>query len=77
LNQSAALEKLTQETAKFPRWKNFEQPEAADADAKAAATNATNSAVGTPQPPARSGFKLKLGGPKTPATSAAAKGDEE
>jgi ATP-dependent helicase STH1/SNF2 len=72
--QSACLEKLQKETSKFPRWQNFDEPEslADNSSLSAAPTTKNNSAAATPQPPARSGFKLKLGGPKTPATTSAA-----
>jgi len=71
--QRACLDKLREETANFPEWQDFD--ESADG-------NSTRpiSSVGTPQPPQKSGFKLKLGAKGvTPrgGTDSLAQSDEE
>lgn len=57
--QKACLDRLREETAKYPEWADSLDE---STDAGGASTRPVTSAAGTPQPPARSGFKLKLNG---------------
>lgn len=56
------MEKLREETKKHPEWKDFDEETSGDG-----ASTRPMSSVGTPQPPQRSGFKLKLNGARTNA----------
>ncbi|KAK3715437.1 transcriptional regulator [Vermiconidia calcicola] len=62
LIENALLEKLREETANHPEWQDF------DESGDGASTRPISS-VGTPQPPQKSGFKLKLNGARANGTS--------
>jgi len=54
LPQRACLDKLREETADHPDWQDFDEQSADGASTR------PMSSVSTPQPPQKSGFKLKL-----------------
>ena len=59
------LERLREETAKYPEWQDYD-------DSNDGASTRPISSVGTPQPPQRSGFKLKLNGARANGNSSRA-----
>ncbi|KAF2484630.1 chromatin remodeling complex SWI/SNF component SWI2 [Neohortaea acidophila] len=59
LIERACVDKLREETADHPEWQDFDDQTSGDG-----ASTRPISSVSTPQPPQRSGFKLKLGGPR-------------
>jgi ATP-dependent helicase STH1/SNF2 len=63
------MEKLREETAKYPRWQDFDESNSGEGDGD---STRPISSVGTPQPPQRSGFKLKLNGAKLNGNSSRA-----
>ena len=58
------MEKLREETANYPEWQDWDEPASADGG-----STRPISSVGTPQPPQRSGFKLKLNGARANGNS--------
>ena len=61
------MNKLRDETAEHPEWQDFDDQTSADG-----ASTRNISTVGTPQPPQRSGFKLKLNGARANGNSSRA-----
>ena len=62
--QRACIDKLREETAKYPEWQDFDDQTSGDG-----ASTRPISSAGTPQPPQRSGFKLRLNGARTTSTN--------
>lgn len=60
--QKACLDKLREETAKYPEWADWDAENSTEAEGGGTSTRPMSSTTGTPAPPARSGFKLKLNG---------------
>ena len=61
--QNACIQKLREETENYPEWQDWEETSADGASTRPI------SSVGTPQPPQRSGFKLKLNGSRANGNS--------
>ena len=64
VEQNKCIEKLREDTENYPEWQDWDGQTSVDG-----ASTRPISSVGTPQPPQRSGFKLKLNGMKQNGTS--------